>query len=251
MFAEERRDKIFELIKDGKAVAVNELCDIFNVSSSTIRRDLQQLEDSGLINRTHGGAVVAEGRKFEPSFIEKEKEHPNAKKKIAKQALELIEDGDTIILDAGTTTTELARLLEELSDLTIVTNATNIALELSTSKHQIILTGGILKKKTLAMVGPIAELNLRNLNPDKVFLGANGITLSDGLTTPDLVEANTKKAMLERAKEVIILADHSKFGETAFVKIAEIKDIDTIITDRDLNRETLKKFKENVEIILA
>lgn len=103
----------------------------------------------------------------------------------------------------------------------------------------------------LLMVGPIAELNLRNLNPDKVFLGANGITLSDGLTTPDLVEANTKKAMLERAKEVIILADHSKFGETAFVKIAEIKDIDTIITDRDLNRETLKKFKDNVEIILA
>jgi len=249
MFAEQRQAKIVELIESGKLVKVKSLSDKFKVSTSTIRRDLDKLEKSGEIQRIHGGALAKGGTKLEPSFVEKEKEYPQVKESIAQKAAGLINDGDTIILDAGTTTTQLAKLLDSHKDLTIVTNAINIALELAQGPNQVLLTGGYLKKHTLAMVGPIADINLKKFHANKVFLGANGIDLRAGVTTPDLVEANSKKIMIQMAKEVIVLADHSKFEETAFIKIADLESVDKIITDNALDNEVLNKFKNKVRII--
>ncbi|PRX31690.1 DeoR family transcriptional regulator [Orenia metallireducens] len=251
IFAEERQLKIVEILEKNNSVTVNQLCEQFNVSASTIRRDLQLLEEQSLIQRTHGGAVAKGGTKFEPSFIEKEKEHHQAKVNIGRKAAGLINEGDTIILDAGTTTTELAKHLGDYQDLTVVTNGVNIALELSQGNCEVILIGGHLRKHTLAMVGPVAEDNLSKFYADKVFLGTNGIDLKAGITTPDLVEANTKKTMLERAKEVIVLADYSKFEETSFVKVVEIEEVDIIVSDSSLKEELVDSFKEKVDIILA
>ncbi len=252
IFAEERQDKIIELIKEGKSVKVEQLCAEFNVSASTIRRDLQKLEELDLIKRTHGGAVAnKKGTKFEPSFVDKENEHLQGKEEIAFKALELVEDGDTIFIDAGTTTAQLAKLLNRRSNLTIVTNGTNTMLELVSTEHQVILTGGIFKKRTLALIGPIAEDNLRQFHIDKAFLGTNGIDLKAGITTPDVVEASVKRVMIEVADEVIVLVDRSKFNETTFVKIVDLADIDKVITDNKLDKEQLIEYQKKVEMIFA
>ncbi|AGB42422.1 transcriptional regulator of sugar metabolism [Halobacteroides halobius DSM 5150] len=251
MLAKERRRKIVSLIEKGKTVKVKELCDKFAVSGSTIRRDLKKLEEEELISRTHGGAVAKESRDFEPSFIEKEDEHTEAKSKIGKKAAKLINDGETIILDAGTTTTQLAKSLDQHQDLTIVTNAVNIALELSNSPHQVVLPGGDLKKKTLALVGPATEDYLENLHADKVFLGANGIDLEAGVTTPDLVEANVKSKMASKAKEVIVLADESKFDKVTLVKVIDITDVSKVVTDYKLDQKLVSKYRALVDLVMV
>ncbi|WP_027339584.1 DeoR/GlpR family DNA-binding transcription regulator [Halonatronum saccharophilum] len=252
MFAEERRRKIVELLNEEDSKGVNELCNYFEVSPSTIRRDLQVLEKEGLVKRTHGGAVPLEdGMRFEPSFIEKEKEFPQEKKAIGRKAAELVNNGETIILDAGTTTIQLAKALKDHKELTIITNATNIALELAQEEHQIILIGGTLKKTTLATVGPVSEMNLNTFYVDKVFLGANGIHPKAGITTPDLVEANTKRTMIERAESVIVLADNSKFGEISFVSISDLSKVDTIITNKGEGKSLVDQIKKEVKVIFA
>ncbi|GAB6099569.1 DeoR/GlpR family DNA-binding transcription regulator [Halanaerocella petrolearia] len=251
MLAEERRTKILDLINHDNSVKVKELCDKFEVSGSTIRRDLKKLEDRELIARTHGGAVAKEDSNLEPSFMEKEHEHTQAKSLIGKKAAELVDDGDTIILDAGTTTTEMAKSLTEHQDLTIVTNGVNIALELADSSHEVILPGGNLKKNTLALVGPATENYLQHLHADKVFLGANGIDLETGVTTPDLVEANVKGKMASKAKEVIVLADKSKFEQVTLVKVLDIANVSKIITNTEIDREILNKFATVTDIQLA
>jgi DeoR family fructose operon transcriptional repressor len=251
MFAEERRALIEELLHKQSSVKVQELCDKFDVSSSTIRRDLSELEQEGIIRRTHGGAVLADRTKFEPSFREKRGEHLAEKKQIGKKAVDFINEGETIILDAGTTTTQLAENLTNFSNLTVVTNALNIAQTLAQGANEVISVGGQLKKKTLALVGPLTENSLEQLAADKVFLGINTISLAEGLTTPDLVEAQIKKTMIGRAKEVIVIADHTKFEAETFVKVADLNMVDRLITDRQINRDILKKYRQKVEIVVA
>lgn len=249
MLAEDRRAKILKFVNQHQSAKVNELSEKFEVSTSTVRRDLQKLEERGDIARTHGGAVAKEGVSFEPSYIEKEHEQEAEKRLIAQKAVELIEDGDTIILDAGTTTAALSEELEQFNDLTVVTNGINIALELVDSPHEVIIPGGNLKKRTLALVGPVAEDYLEGLNAEKAFIGANGIDLDAGVTTPDLVEANVKKRMAEKAKEVIILADHSKFNTVTLVEVLDLEQVDKIITDDDLDETVKKEFSQQVDIL--
>ena len=249
MLAEDRRAKILKFVNQHQSAKVNELSEKFEVSTSTVRRDLQKLEERGDIARTHGGAVSKEGVSFEPSYIEKEHEQETEKRLIAEKAVELIEDGDTIILDAGTTTAALSEELDKFDDLTVVTNGINIALELVDSSHELIIPGGNLKKRTLALVGPVAENYLEGLNADKAFIGANGIDLDAGITTPDLVEANVKKRMAEKAKEVIILADHSKFNTVTLVEVLNLEQVDKIITDDNLTETVYKEFSQQVDIL--
>ena len=249
MLAEDRRAQILEFVNQHQSAKVNELSERFNVSTSTVRRDLEKLEEEGSISRTHGGAVAKGGVSFEPSYMEKEHEQETEKELIAQKAADLINHGDTIILDAGTTTTKLAEKLTEFEDLTIVTNAINIALELSDTAHEIIIPGGNLKKKTLALVGPVAEDYLKGLNADLAFIGANGIDLGAGVTTPDLVESNVKKRMADKAKEVIVLADYSKFETITLVEVLDLEQVDKIITDDRLNEELKNKYTPHVDIL--
>ncbi|WP_127836909.1 DeoR/GlpR family DNA-binding transcription regulator [Clostridium prolinivorans] len=250
MFVEERQQKIAELLEQKRSIKVNELSAIFNVSESTIRRDLQDMEEKGLLKRTHGGAVGIKKTNFEPTFKEKEDEKHTEKSFIAKIAASLIEDGDTIILDSGTTTLEIAKCIEA-KNITVITNSIDIASELSNKDDiELVVTGGNLRKITRAMVGHITENVLRNFRVDKAFIGANGISVEEGITTPNFIEAQTKKAMMNVANKVYIVSDSSKFNQVSFSVISPIRAVTAIITSKDLDEEIIKDFEDaGVEII--
>lgn len=244
MFAEERYKLIMELLKKHQRVKVNTLTEELGVSESTIRRDLQELEEQGLLKRTHGGAVLVGKLSFEPTMGEKAEFMQEEKRQIGILAASLIKDNETIFLDAGTTTLKIAEFINA-KNVTILTNSLPIALELAQkSDINLILAGGQLRWQTHALVGPVTEEFIRNFRVDKAFIGVNGISVEEGITTPNIVEAYTKKAMIEIAKEVIVVADHSKFEKSYFTTIATMEKIDLLITDDKTPQELIEKFIE-------
>ncbi|MEG6565782.1 DeoR/GlpR family DNA-binding transcription regulator [Thermoanaerobacterium saccharolyticum] len=250
MFGEERRMKIAEILSKDKSITVSQLSEILGVSESTIRRDLKMLEIDGFIQRTHGGAILNTHTHYEPSFVEKEDYELPSKMQIGRMAASLIEEGDSVILDAGTTTLMIAKSLQDIH-LTVVTNSPIIAIELSNRNNiELIVTGGIERLNTKALVGPIAEMVIRNFKVDKAFIGANAISYENGLMTPDIIEANTKKAMIDVSNEVYAVVDHTKFGKKSFVKFADLSDITAIITDDELDYEIVRKYEQaNVDVL--
>ncbi len=249
MFAEERKSKITEMIKNGKSVRVSELAKQFGVSESTIRRDLTNLETIGMIKRTHGGAVDNFVTSFEPSFAEKEDKYAKEKERVGKLAASFIKDGDTIILDSGTTTKYIVPNITA-KNVTIITNSLNIAYELSNnSNFEVIVTGGLLRTRTRALVGDIAQGTLRQFRVDKAFIGANGVSLRFGVTTPNVIEAATKRAMMENAREIFLVIDSSKFDQVSFSLICPVNTIDYIVTDRIEESERVQYEKIGVRII--
>ncbi|WP_018086169.1 DeoR/GlpR family DNA-binding transcription regulator [Desulfurispora thermophila] len=244
MYGEERKKRILDYIQNRGRASVQELTELFQVSESTIRRDLTELEEARLLKRTHGGALSLKNVNFEPTFKEKETSSLEEKRAIAKKAIELIEEGDTILLDAGTTTFELAKELKRLAKLTVVTNAVNISQELASYPGiEVIVVGGMLRKETLAMVGPMAEQALSMIRVDKLFLATNGLDMEAGLTTPNLIEAATKRKMIKTARRVILLADSSKVGVISRAKIADINEIDEIIIDDAVDEAVINQLK--------
>lgn len=252
MFAEERRQKILEIIGREQVVKVLDLSAFFNVSEATIRRDLQELEEAGFLKRTHGGAISNQAATFEPSLAEKEDQYQAEKIAIAGVAVQLVQEGDTVMLDAGSTTLQIARNLKQKRNITIVTNAVNIAWELAAGNAEVILLGGNLRQRTLSLVGPITENILSGLYVDKLFLATNGLDLKKGLTTPNLAEAQAKKAMLNSAKEVILVADHSKFGRVSFSHICNLDRINCLITDNGAPAAVLNALKkQGIKVLVA
>src|SRR6056297_636435 len=250
MFAEERLEAIEnEVLRKGK-VKVNDLAKKFNVSKATIRRDLTELETIGILKRTHGGAVPQSHTKTELSYLEKEDQLLNEKEQIGKYAAVFIKAGDTIALDSGTTTIQIAKSID-VEDITIITNSIKIANLLSKKKNiEVILTGGLLRQNTLALVGPLAEESVNHFNIDKAFLGANGITPDGGFTTPNIVEANIKKTFIKNSERVFFVCDHSKLYKKSFAKIAQMSEVDGLIIDR-INEVTLKEFeKKGLNVLL-
>ncbi|AEF95520.1 transcriptional regulator, DeoR family [Desulfotomaculum nigrificans CO-1-SRB] len=244
LYGEERKKVILDYIQNHGRASVQELTEIFQVSESTIRRDLKELEEARLLKRTHGGALSLQSVNFEPTLGEKEITFLEEKRAIAKKALELIREGDTILLDAGTTTFELAKQLKSFSKLVVVTNAVNIFQELITHPGiELIIIGGTLRKETLAMVGPMAEQALSMIRVDKLFLATNGLDVEAGLTTPNLIEAATKRKMINIAKQVILLADHSKVGVITQAKITDVNEIHQIILDDAADEHFIKQLK--------
>lgn len=231
MFAEERKQKILAILQRSPAVRVDDLGRTLNVSVASVRRDLADLERSGFLKRTHGGAVSNRLAGFELPLADKKDRHQPEKSAIAALAAGLVRTGDTILLDSGSTTREIALELRHRSGLTIVTNALNIGWDLAASDVDLIITGGQLRPGILSQVGPIAERVIAGLRVDKLFLGANGIDLEKGITTPNLTEAQTKRAMIDSAAEVILVADHTKFGRITFGHICDLGRVHTIITD--------------------
>jgi DeoR family fructose operon transcriptional repressor len=231
MFAEQRKQRILKALERSQAVSVLDLGRALRASPASIRRDLVDLERAGLLKRTHGGAVSAQLATLEPSLAEKEDRYQAQKAAIAAVAAGFVKEGDTILLDAGSTTRQIARELRERRGITIVTNALNIAWELASSHMEIVLTGGQLRPNVLSQVGPLAEQALGVLQVDKLFLAANGVDLDKGVTTPNLIEARTKQAMVASASEVILVVDHSKFGVVAFGRICPIERLHHLVTD--------------------
>ncbi|GEN46298.1 DeoR/GlpR family DNA-binding transcription regulator [Alkalibacillus haloalkaliphilus] len=245
LYSEERKNKIHAYVEKHKRASVQHLCDAFNVSESTIRRDLSELEQDHLLRRTHGGAIAFESVNFEPTVTEKADRFQKEKQIIATRAASYIQEGDTILIDAGTTTLPLIYEIKHFSSLTVVTNSVVHSELLKDSPQiEVVVPGGRLRHETQALVGPITDQTLSLLHVDKAFIGTNGIDLSDGLTTPNLIEASTKRTMISQSSEVIVLADHSKFEKVTFAKFGDIDDIDRFITDEQVDQSFVSEFHQ-------
>jgi DeoR family fructose operon transcriptional repressor len=233
MYAEERKMKIVDYITEHRKASVPELCTVFSVSGATIRNDLRDLERARALMRTHGGAMVISKTGFEQLMSERIDQNLDGKITIAELALECIEDGDTIVLDTGTTTLELARILHRRRKLTVVTNDLKIALLLEDIPDCTgLMLGGVIRKQYHSTVGPTPIEFLNNLAVDKAFMGTNSFSLEKGATTPDLMQAHVKSKMIEISGRVYLLCEQRKFDRSSFVQFAKADDIDVIVTDR-------------------
>lgn len=250
-FAEERKRMILEMLQEKSKIVVPELCEFFDISPATIRNDLNEMEAAGLLRRTHGGAILNEQVTFEQTSVEKEVKHVEAKQLIARYAATLVNDGDAIALDTGTTTMELAKALMDKRRLTIVVNDIKIAALLEgMSDATIVLVGGTLKKGFHCLVGPMAIKAIKGLAVDKAFIATNGISAKNGLTTPDMYQAEAKKAMIGIANHVFLLCDSSKLGNVSFTSFADVKDIEKLIIDSRADDDALAEFRDlGVEVI--
>lgn len=232
MYAEERQHEIVRIARDEGRADVTTLAAALNVTAETIRRDLTTLERAGVLRRVHGGAIPIERIGFEPALATRDTVFTEEKERIAKAAIAEVPDEGAIILDAGTTTGRLAQALPPDKELTIVVNSPVIAAALGTRKNlNILLLGGRLRGRTLATVDDWALRPLADMYVDVAFMGANGISVERGLTTPDPAEAAVKQAMIRAARRCVVLADHTKLGNDCLARFGSLSDVDTFITD--------------------
>ncbi len=221
-------------------------------SEMTVRRDLVLLCDRGLVHRLHGAAVLEKGKAEESPFSNARQEHVEEKEAIAKEAATLVSPGSAVAFGAGTTTWHVARVLSARTDLTFITNSTNIALELDRGQSNIILTGGHFRTPADALVGPPALWTLERLQIDILFLGTNGIDLKAGYTTPILAEAETNAAMIRKATRIVLVADHSKFGRVTLASFAPIEAAHVLVTDAAAPRSVLRAIRRRgVQVVVA
>lgn len=253
VFAEERKAKIIEILQLKKKVVVPEMCDYFGVSASTIRNDLKELEDSGLIKRTHGGAILASKTNFEPAPVEKKIRMQQEKKAIAIQAAEMVEDGDTIAIDTGTTTMEFAKHITDKKNITVILNDILIAKYLEEhSTFNLILLGGPIRRNFHYTHSTINKNFLERINVDKFFMTCNGLSLSKGVTTPDIHLADLKRDIVSIASETILLCDSSKIGQVNFAQIIQVAELHSLVTDKGIEEEDVEKIRaQEVNLIIA
>jgi DeoR/GlpR family transcriptional regulator of sugar metabolism len=248
--APQRWDNLRKLIRETGVIRVEDLSRQLGVSLATVRRDLDQLEDSGAIRRVHGGAVSTESRLDEPLFEDKTSLAAREKRGIAEAALKFIEPGDTIYLDGGSTVLELARLLRERSNLTVVTNSLHAAHELSGRGPRLIVIGGELRRLSQTLVGPLTRLVLQELHLDKAFMGTIGFGLKEGLTTTEPSEAFTKEVVMGQARQVIVLADSSKAGKVSFARAGGWDKVQVLVTDQELDKNFAKELiKKQIKLV--
>lgn len=253
LMAEERRQKILALLQKEGRVLVGNLSKTFGVSQITIRKDLDSLQERGLVQRSHGGALPPSLRAlFDPTLQEKQHLHAAEKQRIAAAALKMVEDGFCIMLDSGTTTATIAQGLKRFSSLTVITNAINIAADLSATNFQVILTGGTLRKNSSSLVGPIAEEVMAEMHADILFLGVDGFDLEIGLTTPNLLESRVNRAMIQSSEKVVAVCDSTKFSRRSLSRIAPVTSIHHLITDEGIPAKVLDALREqNIEVTVV
>ncbi|HEX5332464.1 MAG TPA: DeoR/GlpR family DNA-binding transcription regulator [Cellulomonas sp.] len=244
MFATERHQQILVRARADGRVDVSALARELDVTPETVRRDLSVLERHGLVRRVHGGAIPVERLGFEPGLADREGLLSVEKELIAKAALDELPDGGSIIIDAGTTTVRLAEMLPTDRELIVVTHALPVATVLATRPGVTLhLVGGTVRGRTLAAVGSWALRDLADIQADVAFLGTNGLTVEHGLTTPDLAEAEVKRALVTAARRVVVLADHTKIGRVDFAYVAPLSDVDTVITDTGVAPELVEEIE--------
>jgi len=253
MLSEERRREIVELLQHEGRVLVRDMAKRFRTSLITIRKDLEHLHHQGQLERTHGGALPLKiGALNDKTLMEKEQLHRQEKTRIAAAAVRMVRQGQVIILDSGTTTTAIARACRHFKSLTIITNATNIAHELAGTPIEVILTGGILRKNSFSLVGPLAEESLRKLSADLLFLAVDGFDVRYGLTTPNLLEARVNRAMADAARRTVVVCDSNKFGRRSLSLIMPTSAVHETITDKGISKHDLKALREaEVDVTLV
>jgi DeoR family fructose operon transcriptional repressor len=240
MLTAERRRRILEMLATDERVEVSGLAEHFDVSESTVRRDLRTLARSGTIERTHGGALAS--TILEPSFARKRTENRPQKLAVGRAAARLVEPGATVFFDAGTTTLEVARAIGSVRNLTVVTTSLAIALEM-VERATVHVVGGTLKERTMALIGPMAERSIDQMHVDLAFIGANGVAVGAGITTPTWEEASVKARMIATATTAVVVADGSKVGAVTFARVAGLEEVDLFITDDGAPAQEIQKLR--------
>ena len=257
MIVVERRNKIKEILLDKKSVKVQDLVKLFHVSEETIRRDLSQLEEDGIVQKNYGGAILVEEVQKPIDFIlpvqQRKNQFLQEKYAIGKEAAKLVKNNQIVILDAGSTTWSVAKNLHNADDLTVISNALNIVEECSKNEDAIIyLLGGKLRRNSMSLVGPQMERELQKYNANFVFFGISGFSIKQGFMSSDLYEAEIKRAMVSAGQKIVVLADHSKFHKVGLTSFCKIDDIDILITSDLVEQEILEEIqRRGVEVIVV
>ena len=241
----ERHQYILNKIQANGSLDVQGLCKELDVSSVTIRKDLKLLEDKNLLYRTHGGATLHNPYTVDRPVNEKEHLQSDEKMRIGAMGAELIEDNDSVIIASGTTVLALARCIKPKGNLTVITSALNVALELVHNANiEVIQLGGLLRRSSSSVTGPYSDNVLSNVFCSKLFLGVDGIDLEFGLTTTNAFEAHLNRQMIDASQKIIVLADSTKFGKRGFGRICGIEEVDHIITDKGISDHTVKTLRD-------
>jgi DeoR family transcriptional regulator, aga operon transcriptional repressor len=253
MLIEERRQHVLATIQRDGRVLVSELSAVLGLSRITIRKDLAYLEERGLLQRTHGGALSPQrGALLDPTLTEKEQHRFHEKQRIAEAAVKLVSERQCVLLDSGSTTTMIARALRCFSNLTVITNAVNIASELTNTNFEVMLTGGILRRNSYSLVGPPAEDTLRDIRADILFLGVDGFDPVIGLTTPNVLESRVNRAMVRVSQKVVAVCDSTKFSHRSLALIVPPSAIHTVITDSGISARDLEALRSSgMEVLLV
>lgn len=253
MLIGERRQHILSLLNRDGRVLVSELSESLGISPITIRKDLDQMEEQGLVQRTHGGALAPHSSTtIDLSLKEKEQHQMKEKQRIAAAAVKLVSNDQCVLLDSGTTTTMVARALREFSRLTIVTNAVNIAAEMGDTDFEIILTGGTLRKNSFSLVGPMAEDTLAQIQADILFLAVDGFDPRVGFMTPNVLESRVNRAMVKASRKVVVVCDSTKFERSSMALIGPPSAVHTIITDDQIAESSAQALRSaGIELIVV
>lgn len=243
MFAAQRRQSILDLVRIRGAVSLHDLAAAVGSSEVTVRRDIQALESEGLLDRRRGGAALPGGLSHEQSYRQKTLVAAVEKAAIADLSAALVQEGDAIVIGAGTTTEEFARRLVGMKDLTVVTNSLLVAQVLARTSADVVMTGGSLRGSTYSLVGGAAEHSLAQVRVARAFLSGNGLTAERGLSTPNLHVASVDRAIAEAAQEVVVLADHTKLGSDTMFQTVPTARITHLVTDGGAAPELLSAFR--------
>jgi DeoR family fructose operon transcriptional repressor len=253
MLAAERKIRLVELVKQHRVATVTALAAEFQVSEATIRRDLSEIEQEGFLKRTHGGVILDPSANHEPQVSQRLEEEKEQKARIGKAAAEMVQDGEHIILDSGTTTLYIAKNLVHRSNITVITNDINVAAELRDAKGvTVIVVGGILEPNSYMLNGMFALNALKTLHVQKYFLGTSAIHAKYGSTNTNVDVVEVKRAMIETAQEIIIVSDDTKIGKVTLHEVVPIKGIHKFITGKEASEVQLQGFRDaGVKVIQA
>ena len=257
MWQDERQRAILEMIAKKGRVTISEICKAFDISEMTARRDLRELDRQGSLRRVHGGAISSLGRSYEPPYAMRSTQSIDAKQAIGCKAAKMVLDGDSIALDVGTTTMEVARALPGKRDLTIITASLSIANFIAANFSlgvdvRLIVTGGIVRPREFSMIGQLAASAYQDFYVDKAFIGVGGLTLEAGLTEYNLEDALVKRYLIASAREKIVVAEGGKFGRTTLARIAPLSAVQTVVTDKTAPVELVNEFtRQGVNVVIA
>jgi DeoR/GlpR family transcriptional regulator of sugar metabolism len=250
--APQRRQRIRSIVEARRGARLEELSVALGVSQATVRRDLDELEAEGRVRRVHGGVVAVDERPGEPHFEVKAAEAAEEKDRIAARAVAMLAPDETVYLDSGSTVLAAARLLRGWDRLTVVTNSLPAVVELAGHGPRLIVIGGEFRATSQALVGPLSQHLLENIHVDRAFIGSYAVSLDDGLTTTDPAEAFTKKLVLERATQVVLLADSRKMGTHSFVHAGRLEAVDVLVTDHGIDERTVRSLeRRGITVIKA
>jgi DeoR family transcriptional regulator, aga operon transcriptional repressor len=249
----ERQNRILQFLLRSQRISITEVCENFSVSEATARRDLETLSSEGKIQRVHGGAIALIQAPPEQPILQRQSEQSDEKRRIGQASAALVQDGETVFLGSGTTVLETARTLRGRRNLTVITNSLPVVNALAGADGMtVICLGGMLRDSELSFIGHITEQSLAEVRADKVFIGTRAISLEHGLTHEYLPETMTDRAILKSGKEIIVVADHTKFGRAATVLLAPLESIHTIVTDAETSGDFIEAVQEHgLHIVIA